>query len=118
MAFAKGLPRTRGCRRAHQEEPPRRPRSSRSPRDDSQRWSRGADLYNPVTWKSALVVAGVLPPPVKDSRGRSIYKEDRTVGLHALRHYYARITLADGVNSRGSLRGRRSRLGGLVNKTI
>ena len=65
-------------------------------------WSDGkhmrADLYNLVVWKPALVLAGVLPPPVKDARGRSIYKKDRTVGLHALRHYYASITLADGVN--------------------
>ncbi|GAA1567926.1 tyrosine-type recombinase/integrase [Kribbella karoonensis] len=66
------------------------------------KWSDGrhlrADLYNLVVWKPALVVAGVLPPPVKDSRGRRHYKKDRTVGLHALRHYYASITLADGVN--------------------
>ncbi|MGW6197024.1 tyrosine-type recombinase/integrase [Kribbella sp. NPDC055110] len=65
-------------------------------------WSDGrhlrADLYNLVVWKPALVAAGVLPPPVKDARGRRHYKKDRTVGLHALRHYYASITLADGVN--------------------
>jgi integrase len=40
----------------------------------------------------------VLPEPVKDARGRRRYKKDRTVGLHTLRHYYASITLADGVN--------------------
>ncbi|HET6739931.1 MAG TPA: tyrosine-type recombinase/integrase, partial [Kribbella sp.] len=57
-----------------------------------------ADLYNLVVWKPALVAAGVLAPPVKDSRGRRHYEKNRTVGLHALRHYYASITLADGVN--------------------
>ncbi|MDX2971782.1 tyrosine-type recombinase/integrase [Kribbella solani] len=65
-------------------------------------WSDGrhlrADLYNIMVWKRALVVAGVLPAPVKNARGNPRYKQDRTVGMHALRHYYASITLADGVN--------------------
>ncbi|MFD7160935.1 tyrosine-type recombinase/integrase [Kribbella sp. NPDC059898] len=65
-------------------------------------WSDGrhlrAELYNVMVWKPALVFAGVLPAPVKNARGNPRYKRDRTVGLHALRHYYASITLADGVN--------------------
>jgi integrase len=65
-------------------------------------WSNGkaisAGLYNLVVWKPALVVAGVLPPPVKDNRGRRRFKNDGTAGMHALRHYFASITLADGVN--------------------
>ena len=51
-----------------------------------------------MVWKPALAAAGVIPPPVKDKRGRRRYKTDRTTGLHALRHYFASITLADGVN--------------------
>ncbi|WP_329479087.1 hypothetical protein OG555_40440 [Kribbella sp. NBC_01484] len=50
-----------------------------------------------MVWKPALATAGVIPPPVKDKRGRR-RKTDRTTGLHALRQYRASITLADGVN--------------------
>ncbi|GAA2810069.1 tyrosine-type recombinase/integrase [Kribbella solani] len=57
-----------------------------------------ARLYDEVVWKPALATAGVIPPPTKDKRGRRRFKTDRTTGLHALRHYYASITLADGVN--------------------
>ena len=38
------------------------------------------------------------PPPTIDGRGRPRYKTNRKTGLHALRHYYASITLGDGVN--------------------
>jgi integrase len=65
-------------------------------------WSDGkhlrARLYDLIVWKPALVEVGVIPPPYRDSRGRRRYKTDRTTGLHALRHYFASITLADGVN--------------------
>jgi integrase len=44
------------------------------------------------------VTAGVIPPPAKDNRGRRRFKSDGTAGMHALRHYFASITLADGVN--------------------
>ncbi|GAA1712365.1 hypothetical protein GCM10009745_70690 [Kribbella yunnanensis] len=57
-----------------------------------------ADLYNLVIWKPAIAAAGVIPPPVKDKRGRKRYVSDYTAGMHALRHYFASITLADGVN--------------------
>jgi DNA-binding transcriptional MerR regulator len=57
-----------------------------------------ARLNDELVWKPALAAAGVIPPPYKDSRGRRRFKTDRTTGLHALRHYFASITLADGVN--------------------
>lgn len=57
-----------------------------------------ARLYDLTVWKPALSVVGVIPPPTKDKRGRRLYKSDRSTGLHALRHYFASITLADGVN--------------------
>ncbi|GAA1582145.1 hypothetical protein GCM10009789_39860 [Kribbella sancticallisti] len=57
-----------------------------------------ARLYDELVWKPALAAAGVIPPPYKDNRGRKRFKTDRTTGLHALRHYFASITLADGVN--------------------
>ncbi|WP_405064678.1 tyrosine-type recombinase/integrase [Kribbella sp. NBC_01505] len=66
------------------------------------RWRDGkalrADLYNFIVWKPAIVAAGVIPPPTKDERGRTRYPSDTTAGIHALRHYFASITLADGVN--------------------
>ncbi|MDX3002044.1 site-specific integrase [Kribbella solani] len=57
-----------------------------------------ARLHDELLWKPALAAAGVIPPPYKDNRGRRRFKTDRTTGLHALRHYFASITLADGVN--------------------
>jgi integrase len=57
-----------------------------------------AGLYNLVVWKPALVTAGVIPPPTHDNRGRRRFKSDGTAGMPALRHYFASITLADGVN--------------------
>lgn len=57
-----------------------------------------ARLHDELVWKPALATAGVIPPPYRDSRGRRRYKTDRTTGVHALRHYFASITLADGVN--------------------
>lgn len=42
--------------------------------------------------------AGIIPKPTKDVRGRPRYATDRTTGLHALWHYYASVTLADGVS--------------------
>ena len=57
-----------------------------------------ARLNDELVWKPALAAAGVVPPPYKDARGRRRSKTDRTTGVHALRHYLASITLADGVN--------------------
>lgn len=65
-------------------------------------WSDGrivrAGVYNLMIWKPALAAIGVIAPPVKGKRGRWIFKTDYTKGMHALRHYFASITLADGVN--------------------
>jgi len=57
-----------------------------------------AKLFDELVWKPALAATGVIPPASKDSRGRRRYKTNRKTGLHALRHYFASITLADGVN--------------------
>lgn len=51
-------------------------------------------------WKPALHDAGVIGPAVKDARGRMVYPSNRQAGRHALRHYYASVLLADGVNIR------------------
>lgn len=59
-----------------------------------------ARSYDELVWKPALAAAGVIPPPGKDPRGRKRYATDRRHGIHALRHYYASVTLADGVNIR------------------
>ena len=42
----------------------------------------------------------LIPPPVKDDRSRLRYKggSNHGIGMHTLRHYYASVTLADGVN--------------------
>jgi integrase len=57
-----------------------------------------ARTYDEMVWKAALAEAGVIQMPTKDARGRRQYKTARDAGMHALRHYYASITLADGVN--------------------
>ncbi|ONI78525.1 hypothetical protein BWI15_01245 [Kribbella sp. ALI-6-A] len=66
------------------------------------RWLDGGHMkarnYDEVVWKPALAAAGVIPPAVRDARGRRHFKTDRTTGLHALRHHYASVSLADGVN--------------------
>ena len=67
---------------------------SRGP-DDKQIRSR---TYDEMMWKPALAHAGVIPMASKDARGRRRYITDRKTGGHALRHYYASVTLADGVN--------------------
>jgi integrase len=57
-----------------------------------------ARTYYELVWKPALAEAGVIPPPTKGERGRRQYATARGCGMHALRHYYASVTLADGVN--------------------
>lgn len=54
------------------------------------RWSFGA------SWKSALAAAGVIPPREPGKR----WPAARRHGLHALRHTYASVLLADGVDVR------------------
>jgi integrase len=57
-----------------------------------------ARTYDELVWKPALFHAGVIREPLRDARGRKHYVSSRANGMHALRHYYASITLADGVN--------------------
>jgi integrase len=52
-----------------------------------------ARTYDELVWKPALFHAGVIPEPTKDARGRRQYYSSRENGMHALRHYYASITL-------------------------
>ncbi|MEV6273420.1 tyrosine-type recombinase/integrase [Kribbella sp. NPDC051936] len=65
-------------------------------------WRDGRPLrpraFDEAVWKPALSASSVIPPPTRDSQGRRLYKTDGKKGLHALRHYYASVTLADGVN--------------------
>ncbi|MEV0821861.1 tyrosine-type recombinase/integrase [Nonomuraea rubra] len=53
--------------------------------------------YDETVWKPALVAAGVIPEPVKDTQGRRRYLTTRQQGTHQLRHYFASVTLAGGV---------------------
>ncbi|MEU4513357.1 hypothetical protein AB0G05_27985 [Nonomuraea wenchangensis] len=46
-----------------------------------------ARSYSETVWKPALVAAGVIPAPDKDTRRRSRYATSRKEGLHQLRHY-------------------------------
>ncbi|MEV4263518.1 site-specific integrase [Kribbella sp. NPDC049584] len=57
-----------------------------------------ARSYNERVWKPALVAAGVIPEPTRTDRGALQYVSSRDSGMHALRHYYASVALADGVN--------------------
>lgn len=66
-------------------------------RDDKHIRARG---YNKQVWKPALVAADVIPPPIRDEKGELMYLASRKDGMHALRHYHASVTLADGVNIR------------------
>jgi integrase len=66
-------------------------------RDDKHIRARG---YNEQIWKPALVAADVIPSPVRNEKGALVYLASRKDGMHALRHYYASVTLADGVNIR------------------
>ncbi|MEU7911414.1 tyrosine-type recombinase/integrase [Microbispora bryophytorum] len=54
--------------------------------------------YDETIWKPALVLAGVIPEPTKDARGRRRYITTRKEGTHQLRHYYASVTLPAGVS--------------------
>lgn len=68
------------------------------------RWADGGHMkpraYSETVWKPALVAAGVIPPPERDARGRRRYVTTRKEGTHQLRHYFASVMLADGVNIR------------------
>jgi integrase len=66
------------------------------------RWIDGGHMkpraYSETVWKPAIAAAGIIPEPVKDARGRRRYTTTRKEGIHQLRHYYASVMLADGVN--------------------
>lgn len=54
--------------------------------------------YSETVWKPALVTAGIIGEPTKDKRGRRRYVTTRREGTHQLRHHYASVMLACGVN--------------------
>lgn len=54
------------------------------------------NYYNAHLWKPALVAAGVIPKP----KPGETYVESREHGFHALRHTFASVLLADGVDIR------------------
>lgn len=66
------------------------------------RWFDGGHIkpraYSETVWKPAAAAAGVIPEPTKDARGRKRYVTTRKEGTHQLRHYFASVMLADGVN--------------------
>ena len=68
------------------------------------RWTDGrhmtARAYSETMWKPALVAAKIIPPPTRDARKRRHYVTTRHEGLRQLRHHYASVTLAGGVNIR------------------
>ncbi|TDW95411.1 site-specific recombinase XerD [Kribbella pratensis] len=57
-----------------------------------------ARSYDKAMWHPALAAAGVIPQPTRNARGALQYVTNRDTGMHALRHYYASVALADGVN--------------------
>jgi integrase len=57
-----------------------------------------ARSYNERAWLPALSAAGVIPQPTRNARGALQFLTNRETGMHALRHYYASVALADGVN--------------------
>ncbi|HEV2784677.1 MAG TPA: tyrosine-type recombinase/integrase [Actinophytocola sp.] len=66
------------------------------------RWIDGGHMkpraYSETVWKPALVAAKIIPEPTKDKRGRRRYVTTRREGTHQLRHHYASVMLAGGVN--------------------
>lgn len=66
------------------------------------RWTNGGHMksraFSESCWKPALAAAGIIAKPTKDSQGRRKYVTTRREGLHQLRHHYASVMLAAGVN--------------------
>jgi integrase len=82
------------------------------------RWSDDkalrANTFNDFAWKPALVKATVIPePPAEKRKGRIQYATDREHGMHALRHYYGSVLLADGIVHQGARRVPRARRPGV-----
>lgn len=67
----------------------------RWPADDEHVKARS---YSETVWTPALVRAGIIAEPKKDTRGRTRYATSRREGIHQLRHYYASVMLAGGVS--------------------
>lgn len=59
-----------------------------------------ADPYSKGVWRPGLVKIGLASEPIRDARGRKRFVNDPRDGMHALRHYYASVLLADGVSIR------------------
>jgi len=58
-----------------------------------------SELERTTSWPgSGSLYAGVIAEPKTERRGRRQYVSTQENGMHALRHYYAGITLADAVN--------------------
>lgn len=66
------------------------------------RWHDGGFVkdrnYSEEVWKPALHAAGIIGPPVPKQRNMLRYVTTGKEGPHQLRHYYASVSLADGVN--------------------
>jgi len=56
--------------------------------------------YDELIWKPIIAELGVIPEPTRDRRGRKRYATTRREGTHQLRHWYASVALAGGVNVR------------------
>lgn len=54
--------------------------------------------YSEQVWKPVLSAVGIIPPATTDEHGRRRFVTDRKNGTHAMRHFYASVTLADGVS--------------------
>jgi hypothetical protein len=57
-----------------------------------------ARTWDESVWKPVLAMVGVIPRPTRNARGQLQYVTNRDTGIHQLRHYYASVALADGVN--------------------
>jgi integrase len=61
------------------------------------RWRNGQHIrsraWDECVWKPILAKVGVIPPPTRKARGQLQYLTNRDTGIHALRHYYASISL-------------------------
>jgi integrase len=62
-----------------------------------ERKAMNRNYFNPFVWKPALEAVGMIPQRVGTSRK---WTESREHGFHALRHHFASVLLADGVDIR------------------
>lgn len=68
------------------------------------RWHDGGFVkdrnFSEEIWKPALHAAGIIGPPVPKQRNMLKYVTTGREGPHQLRHFYASVSLVDGVNIR------------------